>query len=809
MTGLFLKWTLRDLRARWVQVAAIALIIALGTGSFAAFNSMTEWRRQSNDASYSLVKVHDLRARLGTGAFLPAGALADAAASIESPELIEVSEERLIVPSQVEALAAENDVIVRGRLIGVDLSDGGPHVDMPYPERGRVLDEADAASDIVLLEYNFARHYELPESGVARLAGNHEVEYVGQATHPEYFMVVTAEGGFLAEANFAAVFTSIEAAGRLSGHEGMINDLVVRLVPGADRNAVQAELEAALAPMGASVMTIDDDTSYNIVIRDVEGDQQTMTVITFAILIGAVFAAFNLTARMVEAQRREIGIGMALGVPRWIIGIRPLMVAGQIAVLGTAFGIVVGYFMGIGLGSILREFLPIPVTETPFQFDAFVGAALIGVFAPLLAISYPVWRAVRVPPVEAIRTGHLASGGWGLAPLVSRLPIPGGSMARMPFRNIARSPRRTVLTALGIASAIAISIAIFGIVDSFLDAGYRSRDALAGDHPDRVVVELDTFHPIVSPTYATVAGSSALRDVEPMTRVLATLVGEDEQIDVFVDFVDFDSDLWAPELRNGELNDASAGGVVLSRKATNDLGVSIGESVRVRHPVRSGLEFAVVESDVPLVGTHDNAFRNFAYMDASMSGLMGLEGLANRLTGLPAAGLSETDVRRQLFHTPGVASVSSAAGLASTFVETLEEFIAIYWLMAVAALGIAALITFNSASIAVDERRREMATMFAFGVPVSRVLLGSIIENMILGIVATAIGFVAGWSFIQWLLNVIMPNTMPDLGAEAVMSPRTMTIGLVLGIAVVSLTPLLTFRRLRNMDVPSTLRVME
>ena len=32
---LWLRWSWRDLRARWLQVVAIALIIALGTGVFA------------------------------------------------------------------------------------------------------------------------------------------------------------------------------------------------------------------------------------------------------------------------------------------------------------------------------------------------------------------------------------------------------------------------------------------------------------------------------------------------------------------------------------------------------------------------------------------------------------------------------------------------------------------------------------------------------------------------------------------------------------------------------------------------------
>ena len=129
------------------------------------------------------------------------------------------------------------------------------------------------------------------------------------------------------------------------------------------------------------------------------------------LLLGAVFAAFNLTTRMIESQRREIGIGMAFGVPRMLLAARPLLVGAQIAALGTVFGIGFGLFIGSLLRGLMADLLPMPIIETPFQFDIFLWAAILGVFAPIVAIIYPVWRAVSVPPIAAIRTGHLAAKG--------------------------------------------------------------------------------------------------------------------------------------------------------------------------------------------------------------------------------------------------------------------------------------------------------------------------------------------------------------------------------------------------------------
>ena len=80
--------------------------------------------------------------------------------------------------------------------------------------------------------------------------------------------------------------------------------------------------------------------------RTPSGDQQMFDIFAVLILAGAALAAFNLATRIVEAQRREIGIGMALGVPPRELAIRPLLLGVQIAVAGTLLGLALGLMMG-------------------------------------------------------------------------------------------------------------------------------------------------------------------------------------------------------------------------------------------------------------------------------------------------------------------------------------------------------------------------------------------------------------------------------------------------------------------------------
>ena len=54
-----------------------------------------------------------------------------------------------------------------------------------------------------------------------------------------------------------------------------------------------------------------------------------------------------------------------------------------------------------------------------------------------------------------------------------------------------------------------------------------------------------------------------------------------------------------------------------------------------------------------------------------------------------------------------------------------------------------------------------------------------------------------------------MPDTFPDLGVEVALATPTLVAAAAAGLLALGLAPLFTLRRLRRMDVPATLRVME
>ncbi len=813
--ALWLKWSVRDLRARWVQVCAIAFIIAIGTGLYAGLSSTSEWRRVSYDASYARTHMYDLHVVLSTGSYVDATQLAGVARTIPNAGSVRAAEARLVVPTQVDASRGGRTILVPGRIVGVDVSRGGPLVNTISATGGRGLGAGDARSSHVVLDAHFAKHYHLPPRGTVRVGGGRPLDYVGVGLSPEYFMVIGEHSSLFAEANFAVVFAPLATAQRIAGQPGEANDLVLTLQPGANSALVRRELTRALAVRFPGVGTTTNgqrgDIAYRTLYDDIKGDQRFYDIFAILILAGATFAAFNLAGRIVESQRREIGIGMALGVPRRQLAIRPLLVGTEIALVGVAFGLMVGVGVSAVMGSLLRGYVPLPVWTFPFQPGAFARAAAIGFVLPVLACAFPVWRAVRVAPIDAIRTGSVSAKGGGLAPLLAHVPLPGRTTTQMPFRNVLRAPRRSLMTLLGIAAAIVVLIGVIGMVDSFMATIARGKQELTKTSPKRLTVELDSFYPTVAPQVTAIEHSPLVRASEPILQVPGSLIRGRQKIDAFVDLVDFHSPMWQPTIKQPvNPGRTTAPGILISETAAHDLGVSPGDTITLRHPRRTGaLSYAFVRSTVTVVGVNPLPLRAIAFMDARDARMMNLAGITNSIVVDPARRTSTDAVKRGLFGTAAVASVQPVSAYTDTIRDRLRSTLGILTVVEGAVLLLALLIAFNSASINADERAREEATMFAFGVPVTTVLRIATIESLVIGVLGTAVGLGVGWLLLDWLITRLLPQTFPDFGIVTAVSTNTWLTAIALGVLAVTVAPLLTVRKLQKMDVPSTLRVME
>ncbi|MFE6506080.1 ABC transporter permease [Nocardioides sp. NPDC057767] len=800
---LWVRWSWRDLRRRWLLVTALALVIAVGSGVYAGLGATSAWRLQSNDRSYSSLRMHDLRVELPDGGFVAGGTLERAAGGMEDASSIEAAVERLVVPTLVDASTPSEDLLVPGEVVG--MSTGASRVDDLHIVHGRGLRAGDDAEGVAVLESKFADEHGLPSQGRLLVSAGKPVEYVGTGYTPEYFQVTGRSGMVLGETGFAVVFMPLATAQEISGRPAQVNDLVVRLRPGADEDRVREQLTAAVEPYGGTVTSKAEDPVHRALYEDARNDQTTWNVFAFLILFGAAFAAFNLVTRMIEAQRREIGVGMALGVSPAVLAIRPMLVGLQISVLGVVAGIGVGWLTGNAMRGVMADLLPLPVWETPFQFGRFAEGAALGLAIPVLATILPIVQALRMAPVDAIRSGAFGSArsGGRLLRLITRVRLPGRTYVSMSLRNVLRAPRRTVLTMLGVAAAMTSLVAVLGLLDTFNAAGDANAAELEHSSPGRVVVTLDTYHPTGSDLPRAVSETDGVAESQAQLVVPATLRRGDGDLEAVVQVVDFANEIWTPTLVE---DSGPRDGIVLSEKAADDLEVAPGDVLAVRHPVPEAAGPRIVTSQIPVRALHPDPWRTFAYLDAQGAARFGLTGVVNQIVVVPAGDADQ--VTRNLFRLPGVTAVEPASSFAEVLDSALGQFTGILSVIEVATLLLAMLIAFNSASISADERTREHATMYAFGVPTRLVMVMAIVESAIIGLLGTVVGLAGGYAALNYVVSGF-DDVTPELLVVPTLSTVTVLSTLTLGVLVVAVAPVFGIRRERRMDIPAALRVVE
>jgi putative ABC transport system permease protein len=249
---------------------------------------------------------------------------------------------------------------------------------------------------------------------------------------------------------------------------------------------------------------------------------------------------------------------------------------------------------------------------------------------------------------------------------------------------------------------------------------------------------------------------------------------------------------------------------MIAASAAEDLGVEAGDRLILSHPQRVGRDrFVTAETPVTVSGTHPDPFRFPAYMSTDGARTFGLAGRVNAVDLVPPPGVDADTVKRALLTEPGVATIESAATLSDALDEGLGEFAAVIRVVVAIAVVLVLLIAFNSTAINSDERAREYATMFAYGLPVRTVVGMAVVESLIIGLLATVAGIALGALILSWVIDVSLQEVLPELGVVSSLSAGTLLLAAVAGAGAMALAPLLTVRRLRRMDVPSTLRVVE
>jgi ABC-type lipoprotein release transport system permease subunit len=211
------------------------------------------------------------------------------------------------------------------------------------------------------------------------------------------------------ELDEAVVWARLEDAQPLYGVGEEVSEVALAAPPGADLDALKADLAARLGA-GARVETWRELEPLLVAI--IEMFDQIGWIVYAAIFVAMAFGIANVLLMSVFERTREIGVLLAIGMPP----ARMVAIVLAEALVLVVTGVALGFALGLGAVWLLRGGIDlslwaeglrafgIPTRLVPVARSGDVWApSIVAVVTALAASFWPALRVVRTRPAEAVR----------------------------------------------------------------------------------------------------------------------------------------------------------------------------------------------------------------------------------------------------------------------------------------------------------------------------------------------------------------------------------------------------------------------
>jgi putative ABC transport system permease protein len=776
----------RDLGRMRVQALAIALIVASGVSLFIATFAAYRSIRLSEHHFYTRQRFADVWSSLGCA---PRSLARDLAAV---PGVVAV-DARLVTPAilDVPGLVEPASALVIGVPPG-----SGHRVNDLYLRSGRHVEPGRAGEVLISEAFAEANRLGLGSSlGVVIAGRSVTLRIVGVALSPEHVMPI-APSGINDDRRFAIVWMAEPELEAVLDERGAFNDVALGLAPGSDERAAIEAVDRLLAPYGGRGAYGRDSQPSNTMLEEHAVLLRSLALIVPTVfLLVAAFLVHVVLARVIAAQRESIGMLKAFGYSNARLAVHFLELALAIAGIGVVVALPIGAWLAHGIATFFTRLFRFPALVFRIEPEVVVLAAATALLAAAAGTLGALRRVAGMPPIVAMAPEVPAFRRSLLDRLgLSRRVAPA---AKMVMRNLSRRPLRSLLSAAGMAFAVAIVV----LGTALSDGTERTIDvAFARERREDVALQL--AHPRARGTIGDFRALPGVLRAEPLRAVPARVLGAGHDQDVLlVGLADGARLRHVVDSRYQEEPPVREG-ITMTRWLADRTGLRRGDQARIE--IRENRRRIVTARVIAIV---DEPLMNAIYTELGALGRM----LGEPETYTGATLTIDTARARDLFaalkRLPVAASVDLRRAATASFRKTSDQIVHfVQRIEIVFALVIAFGVVYNTARIALAERGRELATLRVLGFgrgEVSAILLG---EVGALAVPAIPLGLAAGYA--------LSGLVMGAMSGERMHTPLVVAAGSYVFAAVVFVlaalaSALIVRRGLDRLDLIGTLKARE
>ncbi|MGE5417517.1 MAG: ABC transporter permease [Acidobacteriota bacterium] len=660
-----------------------------------------------------------------------------------------------------------------------------------YPESG-------VTEILVDPQYAKANHLK-SGSQVTIVAEGKEVALtvVGTAVGPEFCYAIKDPADMAPNPQtYGIIMMPQNQAAQIFNLPGQVNQIVVTLAPGTEENIIKTKVKTILEPYGNLASFPRKQQLSNAILQG-ELDQlksQSLVVPLIFLLIGATIQ-FVMIGRMIKNQRTQIGIMKALGYDNLQIMMHYTGYSLAIALMGSILGTLLGLYFASVFAMLYGQFFNLPQTISAVSPEAIVKGTMLSLVVGLLAGLIASRRATGINPAESMRSEAPISGRKFFLENWPWLWKQLSALWKMSLRTVGRNRTRFLITLFGVSFAVGMLVVSLFTGDA-LD--FMLKQAFYEEQRYDMLVRFT--HPVKQGELFNISRIKGIVKAEPIFELPVRLLHNGRTEDNVIEALPRDYSLRVIYDDQQRARQLPQEGVILNDRMANKLGLKTGDKVSVETMLGFG---PAHKTELTVVGINKQMLGGSSFVSLDTANRM------LRENNLISAVMLRIDrgqaqyIEDELQKMTGVASVLSRQKAMDNFNKNLGAMYASIGIMVSFALILGFAIVYNSSTINMSERLRELAMLRAIGMTVAEIKGILLNENLLQMVLAMIIGLPLG----RYMAEGIAKTVSTDIySITAVVYPKTYVYAAIAGCLFVVLAHNWAVKSLDQLDIVEILK---
>ncbi|MBD3351675.1 MAG: FtsX-like permease family protein [Candidatus Lokiarchaeota archaeon] len=352
-------------------------------------------------------------------------------------------------------------------------------------------------------------------------------------------------------------------------------------------DSLTLKLDSQNAELSSVQFTVYDETAdRNFFDADAGSVDKLGTIFGVIGLIVCCVAIFSMISRLVQSQRKNIGLFMSMGSnPMKIIG-HYVKITMILSIVGIIIGIPLGHYFAVGMTNLLVSFFPFQSLAYPIVWAEYVIAAVATFVVCILFSGISAFPITRITPREAMSAVYNRIKNvkqLNTETILSKIPGFRSIHMLIPVREIFLRKKKSLITILAITTSMIIlitSVAMVANMYSALTSNYEIYNT--ADYQ----VKMETPIPISNiDTYINGLEDDTIEHYELYISTYSRLIVDGKlKSSMALDCYEVDSTFRNVNVINGDtknLDDTGPNKIILGNGIAGKYEINVGDNVEI------------------------------------------------------------------------------------------------------------------------------------------------------------------------------------------------------------------------------------